>query len=238
MMRRLAISMMLLSALAVADAVHLDDGSRLEGEVIGLDAEFLSLSTSFAGTLTIERGRIAAIIFDDEFAMVPAGAMPAAVTLEEPVEKAPEGTGTLEVSIKGDKVKSSVRYRHENEAEVMEALNTLHLRIYVDGIQVAHASDGEMDKQFRQGKWIVLRNSHRFEPILVEVPAGRHRIQIVVGNDVTDFENHGDQDTLSSEVIVEEVDIIPGQKTRVSLKGKSGRLGSYGHYEMELLSSR
>ncbi len=238
MKRRLAILTILIAALSSADTVHLDDGSRLEGEVLQLDAEHLQLSTDFAGTLTLERSRVAAIIFDDDFAMAPTGAMPAAVTIEKPAEEAPEGTGLLEVSIKGDPVKSSVRYRHENEAEEMRAINTLHLRVYVNGLEYAHASDGEMDKEFRQGKWIVLRNSHRFDPLLMEVPAGRHRIQIVVGNDVSGFEDHGDQDTLSSEVIVEDVDIVPDQKTRVTVKGKGGRLGSYGHFEMELLSSR
>ena len=32
--------------------------------------------------------------------------------------------------------------------------------------------------------------------------------------------------------------ILPDQSTRVVLRGKAGRLGSYGEYDLELLSSR
>ncbi len=238
MMRILGILILLLAATALADIVHLDDGSQLAGEVIGLDAEILVLSTEFAGELSLDRNRVRAIILDEDFAVATVQVPMMTEGMLKPEDKAVEGVGLLEVSIKGDPVKSSVRYRKDDEAADMLKLNTIHMRIYVDGYEYAHVSDSQMDKEFNQGKWKVLRNVHRFDPVEFEVPAGRHRIQIVVGNDLGVFEDGGDQEILSSEVIVEEVDIIPGQKTRVTVKGKGGRLGTYGRYEMELLSSR
>jgi hypothetical protein len=238
MLRLLGILILLLATTAIADIIHLDDGSQLAGEVISLDAETLILNTEFAGELSLDRNRVRAILLDEDFAVASVQVPVMTGAALEPEEKKVEGIGILEVSIKGDPVKSSVRYRQEDEAANMLLLNTIHMRIYVDGYEYAHVSDSQMDKEFNQGKWRVLRNAHRFDPVEFEVPAGRHRIQIVVGNDLGVFENDGDQEILSAEVIVEEVDIIPGQKTRVTVKGKGGRLGTYGRYEMELLSSR
>ncbi len=238
MMRFLGILILLLAAMASADIVHLDDGSQLAGEVISLDAEALILSTEFAGELNLDRSRIRAILLDEDFTLPTVQVPGMNSEMLKAKEKPVEGVGILEVSIKGDPVKSSVRYRKDDEAEDMLKLNTLHLRIYVDGYEYAHVTDSKMDKEFNQGKWMVLRNAHRFAPVEFEVPAGRHRIQVVVGNDMGSYEDNSDQEVLSAEVIIEEVDIIPGQKTRVTVKGKGGRLGTYGRYEMELLSSR
>ncbi len=238
MTRLIGILILLLAATAIADIVHLDDGSQLAGEVIKLDAETLVLVTEFAGELTLDRSRIRAVLFNEDFTVGTAQVPVMNEETLEPEDEVVEGVGTLVVSLKGDPVKSSVRYRKNNEAEDMLTLNTLHMRVYVDGYEYAHITDSKMDKEINQGKWMVLRNIHRFDPVEFEVPAGRHRIQVVVGNDMGVYEDDGDQEVLSAEVIVEEVDIIPGQKTRVTIKGKGGRLGTYGRYEMELLSSR
>jgi len=244
MKRALGALMLLAAVAAFADTVHMKDGSSLEGDVLLLNETSLMLSTSFAGTLTLARDRIAAVVFDKAF--LSAGVTPpqkAAPDLGAPLGGPGAGPvaadmSTLEVSIEGDPAKSSVRFVKESERELMTGLNARHLRVFMDGMEVAHATDPEMDKEFRQGRWTVLRNSHRFEPLRVELPAGRHRIQIVVGNDSGLAGGVGDQELVSAEVQVDAVDILPGQKTRVVLKGRSGRLGTYGQFEMELLSSR
>jgi len=230
--------MLILATAAVAHIVRLDDGSRLVGRVLTLDERSLVLSTDYAGTLTLERDRVAAILFDESLSLPGRGAPASEEAVREGRAGAPEGSGFLELIITGDPAKSSVRFRQESERESMLALNTLHLRLYVDGEEAAHAEDARMEKQYRQGNWLVLRNSHRFEPLRVELPAGSHRLQVVVSNDIGSAPDAGDQDVLSAEIVVDDVDIVPGQLTRVILKGKSGRLGSYGHYALELLSSR
>lgn len=238
MKRVIGISLILVAALASAHTVHLADGSRLEGEVLLLNEQSLILSTSYAGTLTLERDKIAAIVFIDGYlaqARVQSNDTPLHPETTRPIVT---GTGILELSLDGDPVKSSVRYLKESDREAMSELNTLHLRIFMDGREVAHVQDMEMDKEFRQGKWLVLRNSHRFKSLRLELPAGNHRLQVVVGNDTASLDYAGNQELLSSEVVIENVDILPGQKTRVVLKGKGGRLGTYGNFQMELLSSR
>ena len=238
MKRSLGIFILFAASLSLAHTVHLNDGSRLEGEVLMLNEQSLILNTQFAGILTLARNSVAAVIFNEDFA-VPVIGNAAIPSLPQASNRAVvEGSGILEVVVQGSPAKSSVRYRVDSEREAMAELNALHMRVFMDGKEVAHAVDPDMDKEFRKGNWLVMRNSHRFEPLRVELPVGVHRLQIVISNDVGAVPNAGNHDILSAEVIVEQVDIVEDQLTRVIVKGKSGRLGSYGEYELELLSSR
>ena len=225
------LALFILLSPATAHRVQLIDGSQLEGQVLLLTEEHLILSTDFAGTLRVPREKIAAVYFTE-----PApGHSPSAA-----VEAAPtaEGTGRLELVIQGEKARSSVRYQRESEREGMLALNTLYLRVYSGGRLVYEESDGEMEKDHVRGKWTVIRNSKLFGPADFELPAGTHRLQIVIGNDAGGSGVGVDQELVSAEVLIEDLIVLKGETTHVVLKGKSGRLGSYGKYELELLSSR
>jgi len=226
--------LILASTGALAHRVLLTDGSSLEGEVILLDESKLVLETSFAGKLELDRAQVAAIYLDETALPAPTVAAPAA----EKVKPRPAGQGTLKLSIQGDEARSSVRYQRESEREAMLALNTLYLRVYSDGRLVHEESDASVDKEYRRGKWMVLRNSHLFGPLELTLPAGEQRLQIVVGNDPGLGGTESDQDLVSAEVTVDELLVLPDQSIHMVLRGRAGRLGSYGHYELEVLSSR
>ncbi|MDP6418692.1 MAG: hypothetical protein QF492_03520 [Candidatus Krumholzibacteria bacterium] len=222
---------LLLAIASFAEVVHLKDGSSLEGSILSMDDENLVLDTSFAGVLTLKIENIANIDFAK-------GSDKPGGKTSKPSPVAGE-TGFLEVSVKGDAARSSVRYRWPSDRKDMLRLNTLHMRVFVDGELLWHDKDPEMNKEFRHGKWFILRNRHLFPPTTLTVPTGNHRVHVVIGNDAGLYEDAGNQQIASAEAIIEseDLEIFPGQTTRVVLKGKSARV-AYGKYELEVLSTR
>jgi hypothetical protein len=235
MRRVIPILLLLLLAAAPAGAhrVLLTDGSSLEGEVLLLTEEHLILRTEFAGRLELDRERVAAIHFSQ---LPPVSATTEAAAAAKPAAHA--GSGTLELMIQGDEARSSVRYQRDSQRATMLELNTLYLRVYSGGRLIHESRDADMDKEYRRGKWRVMRNKQLFGPVSLDLPAGEHRLQVVIGNDFGGEDRGGGHDLVSAEVEVENLIILPGEITRVVLRGKGGRLGAYGEYSLELLSSR
>lgn len=56
-----AVTLLMMSAAALADTVYLDDGSQLNGTVQWMSADTLSLETGFAGTLSLAREQIVGV---------------------------------------------------------------------------------------------------------------------------------------------------------------------------------
>src|SRR5699024_7673680 len=71
---RLAVGLGLLllgaSAITHADTVYLEQGSRLQGRIVTLDADELVLDTDFAGTLKLARDKVAGVATDKPVPMV------------------------------------------------------------------------------------------------------------------------------------------------------------------------
>lgn len=236
----LLLLILMLSAAAVqggedSHQVMLRDGSVLKGRVLSLDAKELVLATRFDDALRIPRDQIAGIAFTAMAAMAPARQTEAGEpTLSEPPP--PAGEGLLEVAIKGDAIRSSARYRQRKDRERAEQLNVIHLNIIVDGRVVHEEADPTIEKDFQDRGWIFLRNHHHFATASIPLPAGKHRVQIVVGNQL-DLKKQGEKQPglVSAELDIPEILIRPGEKTRIAIEGKSKGL-NYGNYELQLLS--
>lgn len=218
-------------ALPSSHHVRLLDGSTLQGKVLLLDDAQLIIATSYSDSLRIPRAQVAAIMFTEEVVHV----APATELVTPP---APMGEGQLEIAFKGDAPRSSTRFRRKEERERVIALNVLHLKVYVDGRQVHHDQDASIEKEYFDRGWTFLRNEHHFPPVKLTLPAGTHKVLVVVGNEM-DLLNQGEKQTgvLSSELAVEEVIVRDGEKSRIAIMGDSSRF-HYGRYEMKLLSSQ
>ncbi len=215
------------------DRVHLADGSILQGEVLSLDDAAMRLLTSYGGETSIPRELIRVILLDGAALPLAAGANESAAL---PVETAPVGQGLLEVAIKGDSPRSSTRFRKSADRERVLAMNILHFKVYVDGELVYHESDGSIEKEFTDSGWTNLRNKHTFKPAEISLPAGSHRILVVAGNEM-DLLAVGEEQSgmISAELMVEEIIVRDGEKTRLAIEGDGGRF-TYGKYKLKLLS--
>ncbi len=249
-MRRLTLSLLSVLTLLAASAstaadhrVHLTDGSVLQGTVLSLDEEKVLLATAYVDTLALPRGQVAAILLRPELALPFAehgeAAEAAPAEGEAPATPPAElGSGTLEIALKGDAVRSSVRFRGNHDRERMKRLNTIYLRVYMNKEMVFETSDDSMEKAFRERQWFFLRNRHQFEPVTLEAPAGIYEVQVVIGNKLDELQEEETQSELvSAEIVLKELTIRADEKTRVVLEGKGSRWG-YGKYTLELLSSR
>jgi hypothetical protein len=218
-----------------ADRLHLADGSILQGTVLSLDDTVLQFTTSYGGDMSIPREQILVIQLN--------GAdLPAAPT-QAPVDgapvtttPAPTGEGVLEVALKGDGPRSSTRFRKPQDRDRVLSMNTLYFKIYVDGELVFQDSDGSIEKEFSDSGWTNLRNSHHFSPAEIVLSAGPHRVLVVVGNEL-DLLEEGERQSgmISAELMVEEIIVRDGEKTRLAIEGDGARF-SYGKYKLKLLS--
>ncbi len=218
--------------------VRLLDGTVLQGRVLLLDGDRLVMATAFQDSLAIPRSQVAVILLEAGAAPPPAPAGDAAsIAKTKPVAKKAE-LGRVEIAIKGDPVRSSARYRRKEDRPDAIELNTIHLRVFVDGELVLSRSDDTIEKDFQESNWHYLRNTHQFETVSFDIPSGRHEVQIVIGNRM-DLLKQGERQSelVSAELILKEITVRPGQTTRVAIKGKGSRF-KYGKFEMELLSSR
>ncbi len=236
----LALTCLLLMPIAGAagepiDRLHLVDGSVLQGEVLSLDDSTLQFLTSYGSDMSIPRDMIQVILLNG--ADLPSVARPdAADTAQASTPAAPTGTGLLEVALKGDSPRSSTRYRKPRDRDRTIAMNVLHFKVYVDGKLAHHETDGSIDKEFTDSGWTNLRNKHSFKPAEISLPAGKHRVLVVVGNEL-DLLEAGEQQSgmISADLLVEEIIVQDGEKTRLAIEGDGGRF-SYGKYKLKLLS--
>ena len=225
--------------------IYLEDGSVLQGTVLAMDEQRVLLATAFDDSLEVPRSQIKAILLapeqgnplplDPTAVPDPPGRGSQTAFLPAGADTIP---GTLEIAIKGDALKSSVRFRDREERPRMEELNRLYLRIYLDGRQIYEESDSTFEKEFRERQDTYLRNQHRFKPVTLKVPAGVHDAHIVVGNKLDLLQEGENQSKLvSAEIVLENLQIHPAETTRVVLQGKGSRWG-YGKYELKRLSTR
>ncbi len=223
-------------ALAGGETLHqvtLLDGSVLQGHLVSMDDSLLVLQTDFADSLRIPRAKIKAIYLSEGAAG--AQATPAAPTAA--AAPPPAGIGTLEVVLIGDSPRSSARFKRPSERERMLQLNTLHFKVFVDGVLASADKDDTIEKDYFDRGWTLLRNDHEFPPAVMELPAGPHRVLVVVGNELDEIVQGEKQSQLfSSELLVEEVIVRPDEKTRLAIAGDGSRF-KYGKYELKLLSS-
>lgn len=235
--RALLLALLLgLPALATGEPLHqvtLIDGSVLQGQLVAMSDSVLILHTDFADSLRIPRSQVQAIFLSG-------GAPPAAAgtPAEAPaVAPPPAGTGVLEVALVGDNPRSSTRYKRPSDRERMVRLNTLRFKVFVDGAQMHEAMDDTIEKDYFDRGWMLLRNDHEFPAALIELPAGTHRVLVVVGNELGEIVQGEKQSQLfSSELLVEEVIVRPDEKTRLAIAGDGSRF-KYGKFELKLLSS-
>jgi len=222
-----------LPALATGEALHqvtLIDGSVLQGHLVSMSDSLLVLRTDFADSLVIPRSRIKAIYMSGERA-------PAAQAAPQAATPPPAGVGVLEVALVGDSPRSSTRYKRPSERERMLRLNTLRFKVFVDGTKVHDDMDNTIEKDYFDRGWMFLRNDHEFPAALIELPAGTHRVLVVVGNEMGEIVQGEKQAQLfSSELLVEEVIVQPNEKTRLAIAGDGSRF-KYGKYKLKLLSS-
>lgn len=222
---------------AVEQYIQLKDGSVLHGEVLAMDADDLILRTAYADSLTVPREQIKAILLQDPRDAA-APSPPASPPADTAAAAAMEGTGELEVALIGDLPRSSTRYRSPADRERMLELNTLHLKIYVDGELASETVDDSIEKEFYDRGWTFLRNQHQFPPVTLSVPAGPHRVLVVVGNEFDRMQvGEKQSQLLSAELEVPEVLVRPDEKSRLVISGDGSRF-KYGKYEMELKSRR
>jgi hypothetical protein len=233
--RALLLALLLgLPALASGETLHqvtLLDGSVLQGQLVSLSDSLLILHTDFADSLCIPRSSIKAIYLSGGGAPGVQATPPAAAA------PPPAGVGLLEVALIGDSPRSSARYRNPGERERMVRLNTLRFKVFVDGAQVHEDMDDTTEKEYYDSGWTLLRNDHEFPAALLELPAGTHRVLVVVGNELGEIVQGEKQSELfSSELLVEEVIVRPNEKTRLAIAGDGSRF-KYGKYKLKLLSS-
>lgn len=216
--------------------ITLIDGSVLQGQLVAMSDSLLILHTDFADSLCIPRAQVKAIYLSGEGAPA-AGAAPDAASGTAAAQPPPAGVGQLEIALVGDSPRSSTRYKRPSDRERMVRLNTLRFKVFVDGALVHEAFDDTIEKDYYDRGWIFLRNDHEFPAALVELPAGTHRVLVVVGNQLGEIAQGEKQSQLfSSELLVEEVIVRPDEKTRLAIAGDGSRF-KYGKYEMKLLSS-
>jgi hypothetical protein len=235
--------LLVLPGLAAGEAQHQIthiDGSVLQGQLVAMSDSLLILHTDFADSLRIPRSQVKAIYLSGE-GVPAAGAAPGTAPSATPgaaaAQPAPAGVGQLEIALVGDSPRSSTRYKRPSDRERMVRLNTLRFKVFVDGALVHEAYDDTIEKDYYDRGWIFLRNDHEFPAVLVELPAGTHRVLVVVGNELGEIAQGEKQSQLfSSELLVEEVIVRPNEKTRLAIAGDGSRF-RYGKYEMKLLSS-
>lgn len=211
--------------------VTLLDGSILQGRLIAMDDSLLILHTDFADSLRIDRDRIKEISFVSE------GSAPAAAAPTPAAAAPPVGNGQLEIALIGDQPRSSARYRRIGDRERMLELNKLYFKVFIDGALAYQSVDSTVEKEYPDRGWTFLRNDHEFPPVTLTVPAGNHRVLVVVGNELGSLVAGEKQSQLcSAELLVEEVLVRPDEKTRLAIAGDGSRF-RYGKYELKLLSS-
>lgn len=212
--------------------VTLLDGSVLQGRLIAMDDSLLILHTDFADSLRIARDRVKEISFVTGDAAPTAPAAPAA-----PAAAPPAGVGQLEIALIGDQPRASARYRRPGDRERMLDLSALYFKVFIDGALVYSDVDTTIEKEYSDRNWTFLRNDHEFPPVTLSVPAGSHRVLVVVGNELDRLVAGEKQSQLcSAELLVEEVLVRPDEKTRLAIAGDGSRF-RYGRYTLKLLSS-
>ncbi|MCP4547900.1 MAG: hypothetical protein GY835_15665 [bacterium] len=230
-----SLTLLLSISAAAEETVHMRDGSILQGTVLSLDDDLVVLKTQYADALELPRGQVAAIVLDSGFEL-PGTRIASMPSADMPVVL--DGTGTLEITFTGRQVRTSMHFQKEKERERVEQTNSIHVRVYVDDEELYTFIDDEMDKEFKKGKLIYLRNTCSLQPISIEVPAGEHDIRVVVSNPIElALQDEDQSDLVSAEVFVERIMVKPDRSTRLIIKGSGSRLG-YGNYSMELLTTR
>lgn len=223
------------SAEDAVDRLHLADGSILQGRVLSMDESTLQFVTSFGGDMSIPRNMVRTILLNGAELPMQA-ASPAAGENPTSTTPAETGSGILEVALKGDSPRSSTRYRNARDRDRAITMNTLYFKVYVDGELLYKESDDSIEKDFTDSGWTKLRNEHTFSPAEIELPAGVHKVLVVVGNELDLIETGEKQSgMISAELMVDEILVRDGEKTRLAVEGDGARF-SYGKYKLKLLS--
>lgn len=232
------LALILAAPLSLADEarhqVILKDGSVLRGQVLSMDDDALVMATDYTEALKIPRDQVARIVLaGSDGPATPAGDPNAG--MPEVVAK-PTGRGTLEIALKGDAVRSSTRFKKRGDRERAAQMNTIHFKVFMDGELIYHDQDDTIEKEIRERGWVFMRNKHHFPPAVIDMPAGKHTILVVISNELHLLKQGEKQSgVVASELAVEDLVVRKDGHTRVAIEGKTGRF-AFGKYEMTLLS--
>lgn len=207
-----------LPAVGMGDVVRLKDGSTINGKVVSLVGDTLTIRTSFGATLRVPRASVSVVSFGDTLAALP----PAA---QAPERKAEGGMGTIGVTFVDDNLSSKIGIYRNRDKEALMRANWIKVSLIVDEVEVYASIDSTMDKTIYQGPTRLYKNTIEFEDFDVDVPAGFHHAALLVRNvGLDDYKDAFDGDPLDMRLNLDNIQVSADKTLRVRVGIKRGKL--------------
>lgn len=194
-----------------AELFRLKDGSVLRGTLFAVKGESLLVKTGYGARIALPKSALLAVEF--------AEAGPAGAHLLGP-GAAP---GSLLVKCSGIEFSSRASVKRSRRREEILGANNIAQVLLVDGRRAFVHIDSTMDKVIRKGPEEVFRNTVSLVDIALELPAGPHRVRLVVRN--TDLNEERLFDPLDQVLDMGDVIVYPGKSIRLEVEKKRTRLG-------------
>lgn len=212
--------MLLIPLLSSGEKLYLRDGSMLNGTIQALDADSVSITTSFGRRLAFARKDVFRIEFSDS-AVFSSG-------LGQGVP-APAEPGSLLVLFEAQELSSKIIVHRDRELELSLEANTIEQLLYIDNVLVFSYSDTSTDKKIRKGDDTILKNTIVLKDIRISLPAGPHMVRLIVGSKgrtahKARFENEPLLETLERSNLI----IYAGNTTRFVIEAKKKKWGMGG----------
>ncbi|UCG53115.1 MAG: hypothetical protein JSW58_06065 [Candidatus Latescibacterota bacterium] len=213
----LAILAVVVPALLQGETLYLKDGSALRGKLIRFDNDTLHFETTFGSTVLIPKIKVSRIDFLD------AGTGPAP---SQPVVGFQSAEpGTLEVIFEEFKLASRISVHRGKDREAHERENAIEQGLWVEDEKVYSWIDSTTDKVIRGGPETILRNDIEPLDFRVGLPPGLHHCKLAFGNVlVSEYVNRFEPRPLEKNLLVDNVQIESGKRTRIRVGLKRGKL--------------
>lgn len=223
-----AVVALAIAGVARADVVYLRDGTVLRGTVLWMRPDSLAVRTSFGATLHLDRGVVRRVVVGRDVtpSAAPVPGSSGGAGAADSTALANAEPARLVVTFKDRRLSSriAVQRGHDLEAK-LRALQAVEL-VLVDGDTAFAYVDSTIDKTIYQGPVRAYRNHIDLEDVDVSVPAGRHRVTLVVRNrGARRWRSAFQPRPIEIEIGLGEIDFRPGRAARFHVGIRRSRLG-------------
>jgi 5-hydroxyisourate hydrolase-like protein (transthyretin family) len=207
---------------ASQDRVTLRDGTIFSGRMLRMSGDTLFFKTSFINELAVSKEKILTIEF---------GADNENGTLSVIGESF--GTGKLMVIVTGPTLTTTIRFRRGGDRAIATEANSIVFRIKANEKVAYEKVDDKTDEEVRSEGWTILKNNFQFGRYEVSLPAGEYRIDVFVGNDLSnDYRRKFNSGAVSISKKKENVKVFKDGVTTLVLKSTHPFL-SLGNYDLK-----
>lgn len=211
-----------LPGLIRGEVLYLKDGSSIQGKLLRFVNDTLYFEASFGSEVRIPRDQVVRVDFSASGAAIQ---QPGTGQTSVPWEN--ELAGTVLVSFEKFEVTSRISvHRDQNKAALLRT-NAIECALYIGPLKAFTAVDSVTDKTIREGPDTVYRNDMAPKEFQVAVAPGSYQCRLYLRNVVgPGLEDSFVGDPLQKDLLVQNVKVLPGETTQLTVGMKKKMLGS------------